>query len=112
METISSTFWNQWLKTAAPGLVVDPKWQVPTRNLREGDIVLVLDDGAIRAQYRLGRVSEVYEGHDGKVRKAKIVYKRYKVGGIGVKYTGSVPQFVTRPVQRLVMILPVEDQKD
>ena len=77
-----------------------------------GDIVLILDGGTLRAEYRLGRVQEVYPGDDGLVRKTKIAYRRYKVGDVGIKYTGSIQQFVIRPVQRLVMVLPVEGTED
>ena len=54
-------------------------------------------------------VQEVYPDAAGVVRKVKVAYRRYKVGVVGVRYTGSIEQFVIRPVQRLVLVLPVEN---
>ena len=112
VQTVNSTFWSSWMKIATPALVINEKWQVTKRNLQPGDIVLIMDKGVMRAEYRLGYVEEVYPGNDGLVRNAKISYRHYKVGDVGVKYTGSIKQFVIRPVQRLVMILPVEDREN
>ena len=108
IQQIAASFWSQWMKTAAPGLILDDKWQTRGRNLQPGDIVLIMEDSAIKAEYRLAMVDEVFTGVDGLVRKVKVSYRRYKVGEVGVKYTGSTCQSVIRPVQRLVLILPVD----
>ena len=109
VQEITSTFWIQWIKIAAPGLIINDQWHSEKRNLQPGDIVLILDSSSLKAEYRLGCVQEVFPGPDNLVRKAKVAYRRYKVGEVGVKYSGSLEQTVIRPVQRLVLILPVED---
>ena len=112
IQEISNMFWKQWIRTYAPTLMVDNKWQTePSRELRVGDVVQVLDDSAIKAEYRLAVVREVYPGADGRVRKVMIVYKHYKVQDTAVEYTGSTEQKVIRPVQRLVLIVPSDNSK-
>ena len=112
IQEISNVFWKQWIRTYAPTLMVDNKWQTePSRELRVGDVVQVLDDSAIKAEYRLAVVREVYPGADGRVRKVMIVYKHYKVQDTVVEYTGSTEQKVIRPVQRLVLIVPSDNSK-
>ena len=101
-------FWRQWLKTCAPSLIVDSKWHTGQRELQPGDIVLVIDTDAIRSEYRLAVVKQIFRGHDGAVRKVMIAYKLYKVGESSVKYTGSREQCCIRPVQRLALVLPAD----
>ena len=76
--------------------------------MKPGDVVLVMDSSAIRAEYRLAIVKEVFKGHDGAVRKAVISYRHYHVGDTPVTYTGSTEQTSVRPVQRLALLVPAE----
>ena len=110
VQQISDCFWNQWIKTCAPSLMTDTKWHSNQRDLRPGDVVLVLDSDAIRSEYRLAVVKTVYPSRDGVVRKVLLSYRRYKVGESCVKYTGSIEQNCIRPVQRLALVVPVDDQ--
>ena len=50
------------------------------RNLKKGDIVLIQDSNKIRGQWKLGKVSEVFPGEDGIVRKVHVIYKNPKQG--------------------------------
>ena len=108
VQQISNTFWNQWTKCVAPGLVTDEKWHQESKELKVGDVVLVLESSAIKSEYRLAVVQEVYPGSDGVIRKARIMYKHYIVGGRSVEYKGLTEQTVLRPVQRLSVIVPVD----
>ena len=108
VQQVCDMFWRQWLKTCAPSLIVDSKWHTGHRELQPGDVVLVIDTDAIRSEYRLAVVKQIFRGHDGAVRKVMIAYKVYKVGESSVKYTGSREQCCIRPVQRLALVLPVD----
>ena len=64
---------------------------------------------AIKGEYRLARVREVYPDTKGLVRSAKVAYTIYKVGEkTGSIYAGSRKQEVIHPVQRLALLLPVD----
>ena len=79
------------------------------RNLQQGDICLLLYESKIVANYRLCRVIEAVPSNDGRVRTVTVGYLPRK----------SRRQVVYHPVpleskevyvQRLVLILPVEEQ--
>ena len=61
----------------APTLVIQRKWNVHTRNLRLGDVVIVADRNVLRGEYRLGIVKEVFPDADGKVRRVLVTYKNF-----------------------------------
>ena len=44
------------------------------RDLNVGDVVLVLQDATFKEKFRLARVSEVFPGKDGRVRKVSVEY--------------------------------------
>ena len=76
VQQISNSFWRQWMKITAPGLITDEKWHSKSENLKPGDVVFVLDSGALKAEYKLALVQEVYPDGDNVVRKVKVMYKR------------------------------------
>ncbi len=67
VQTAVEDFWEKWTELYAPTLIVQRKWHVFRRNLREGDVVIVADKNVLRAEYRLGVVREVFPDRDGKV---------------------------------------------
>ena len=87
---------------------MDSKWHTGHRELQPGDVVLVVDSDAIRSEYRLALIKEVFRGEDGVVRKVLISYRHYKVGDTAVQYTGSREQCCIRHVNRLALVLPVD----
>ena len=102
---VTTTFWNRWCSLVSPGLVVRQKWHEKSRNLQVGDLVMIADTSKIKSKYKLGVVDEVKVSTDGCVRSAVVRY--YIQRGGSAKWT---PEKVTRSVQRLTLILPVEEQ--
>ena len=49
-----------------------PKWTAVVKDLKKGDVVLVLDKDLPRGRWKLGRIVETYPGPDGHTRVAKI----------------------------------------
>ena len=96
-------FWAKWIRDYFPSLIVQQKWHTAQRNLMVGDIVMIQDSNLVRGKWRLGRVSKIKPGDDGKVRNVEIQYKNLKIGG-------PVGDYVTieKAVHRLVVILPVD----
>ena len=109
-------FWKRWSQLAGPGLFVRQKWHLPSRNLAVGDIVWLADQNALRGRFKLGRVEEVHPDNKGVVRDVKVKtclgipasasYTKHN------RETGNYPTTTLhRDVRRLVVILPVEEQK-
>ena len=65
-------FWKRWLREYLPALTERRKWTNDTRNVREGDLVLVVDENSPRGCWPLGRVLRVLPGDDGRVRAAEV----------------------------------------
>lgn len=111
IRSITDQFWKHWTSLYAPALVHQSKWLLENRELKVDDVVLVADQGILRGQYRLARVTQVLRSADGLVRRVRVSYKRYKIGERICDYHGASDVEVERSVQRLSLLVPVEDQK-
>jgi hypothetical protein len=77
------------------------KWKQDRRDLKVGDIVLRKDETAAGQTHKYAKVTRVHTSADGKVRAADI---EYKLPG------ESVFRMTTRPIHKLVLVVPVEEQ--
>ena len=90
-----------------PNLVIQPKWHVEKRNVRVNDVVLIQDTNELRGKYKMGVVTEVHPSQDGKIRKVQVSYKN---NASGPDYKGTKFTRVERPVQRLIVIVPNDEE--
>ena len=109
IQQLADQFWQRWVELCAPNLIVQRKWHESSRNLRPGDVVLVLDKNSFRGEYRLGLIKEVFPGIDGKVRKVSLTYKNYKIGEKISQYSGAKDTVVIRTVQKLALLVSVDE---
>ena len=86
---LADLFWTRWKREYLPTLRERTKWHGADRNVKEGDIVLLLDKQQDRALWPLARVTRTFPGSDGLVRTAEVKTA-----------TGCY----VRPVQRLCML--------
>ena len=107
ISQISTSFWNRWCTLVSPSLVSRQKWHKASRNLQIGDLVMIADSGKIKGKYKLGLVVATTVSNDGLVRSGTVQY--FVRRGVAEKWT---VECVTRSVQRLVLILSVEEQTD
>ena len=63
--------WQRWLKEYLSMLTARPKWCEVKRNLKIGDVVLIMQPGLPRGNWPLGRIV-VFPGKDGHTRVAKV----------------------------------------
>ena len=111
IQQLTNYFWKKWTRDFFPSLIIRQKWHTAHRNVIKGDIVLLQDSNLVRGQWRLGKVSQVYPDSDGKVRRVEVQYKNPKPGERITKYEGRGYVTVTRPIQRLVVLLPNQQDK-
>ena len=111
IQKVVNNFWRKWTRDYFPSLIIQQKWHTAKRNLKTGDIVLIQDSNQIRGQWKLGKVCEVFPGEDGRVRKVQVSYKNPKPGEPPHKYTGRGYVTVERSVNRLVLLLPVDEKE-
>ena len=104
---VTTAFWKSWCSHVSPGLIVHQKWHTKSRNLCIGDLVMICEDSKIKAKYKLGVVDAVKVSTDGVVRSATVRYCIIRKNAKGVAHVTHMQ--VKRSVQRLVLILPVEE---
>ena len=93
VQHLLNEFWFRWKREYLSSLQQRKKWNVRTRLLQPGDVVLVSDSNSVRGTWPLGLVTETLPGDDGLVRKVKL------------RMNGDVFE---RPVQKLVLLLESE----
>ena len=85
------------------------KWHTTAaRELKAGDVVLVSDQNVLRGEYRLALITDTHRSKDGKVRSVTCSYKNFRVGEKLIEYKGAPYTNVTRSIQRLSLLVPVE----
>ena len=121
-EELLDVWWKQWRVQVFPHLLPYHSFKEAKRhkNLRRGDICLLLYEGKIRGTYKLCRVLETIVSDDGLVRMVKVGFP--KQGGrvkvhpkskcvvdVGDKDDYPLLDQLVVGVPRLVLITPVED---
>ena len=100
VQRVINAFWKHWTRDFFPSLTIRKKWHTAHRNVMVGDIVLIQDSNQIRGKWKLGNVTKVFPDDTGKVRKAEVTYKQEQ----------RSPVTVLRAVQRLVVLVPSQEQ--
>ena len=65
--------WKRWTREYLPQWNQRSKWSKEhVRNLKEGELVWLVDDFVKRCEYKLGRIIEIFTGNDGVLRSARV----------------------------------------
>ena len=65
--------WKRWTREYLPQWNQRSKWsEEHVRNLKEGELVRLVDDSVKRCEYKFGPIIEIFTGSDGVVRSAKV----------------------------------------
>ena len=65
-------FWTRWMKEWLPNLNATKKWKEEKKDLKVGDLVLVIESNTTRGSWPLGRITEIFPGKDGHVRVVNV----------------------------------------
>ena len=107
IKDLETAWWDQYKVQCFGSLVPTRKWIEAQRNLSPGDIVLIqYASRSSPGTYRLGRVTSVEVDADELVRTCTVKYSLCN-GEVGKK---AVVKEIRVPTQRLVLILPLEEQ--
>ena len=101
VQYLANQFWLRWQKEYCNLLQKRQKWTTPKRSMKIGDVVLVCDDDSPRNQWPLALVTEVIPSRYNLVRKVRIVTAK----------DGERKVF-ERPIHKLVLLLPKEDNEN
>ena len=112
IEQCYQDWWNLWLTSVWPSLVPFRRWKVEHRNVTVGDIVMVRHQGKVaKPTFRLARVLKAFPDEEGNVRSVVVGYRpRHAADRRKMKYVAKPLEELTASVQRLVVLLAVEEQ--
>ena len=72
-QAYADMIWKRWTPEYLPQWNQRSKWSKEhVRNLKEGELVWLVDDSTKRCGYKLGRILETITGNDGVVRSARV----------------------------------------
>ena len=113
IEELEGAWWNQFKVQCFDSLLPTRKWFDTKRNISVDDIVLIkYSSKSFPGTYRLGRVKKVDVDSDNLVRTCTVRYHLVKqITALNSDTVKDVThKEVCVPIQRLVLILPVEEQ--
>ena len=96
VQYLADQFWLRWRREYLPTLQRRQRWVAKSRNVEQGDVVLLIDEDVPRGHWRMGKVTQTFPSSDGLVRK------------VSLRTGGTV---LTRPVHKLIVLLPTADRE-
>ena len=74
-------------------IVSTQKWHLLKTNLKQDDVVLIVDDASPRSHWRLGKITKTYPDEHGVVRQVLVKTRDHEV---------------RRPIHKLCLVLPAD----
>ena len=100
VQHLANVFWHRWRKEFLPTLQPRRKWEHETKNLEEGDLVLLRCKDLPRNSWPIARITKTFTSADGKVRKIELLTAK----------DGSRKSY-TRPVTEVILLKSEDDFK-
>ena len=87
-----------------------PKWFDNERDVKEGDVILFLkNDGALKSTYQFGKIKEIEQSQDNRIRKVTITYRSHHHVQRCTTYGNDSPVDETNTVTELGEIATTTD---
>ena len=104
-------WWKSWYAGVFDQLFIRSRWKQSLRNVQVGDIVVMRNTGKLTpGDFRRGKVTQADPDHDGLVRTVIVQMYRPDSRRPVAHYQGEGHVQVRLAVQRLVILVPVEEQ--
>ena len=98
---IFNAWFELWLISCVPKLMLQPKWFDSDRDVQVGDIVLFLKkEGELNSTYQYGRVASVVTGRDEKIRAVTVSYRNHNE---------SIDRETKRSVRELIVMHAIDE---
>ena len=75
IQSLVTTFWRRWRREFLATLNTRKKWTEERKNLKVGDVVLVIEQSTPRGEWPLGRIEKVFPDAEGHVRVIQVKSK-------------------------------------
>ena len=107
VQSLTDRFWKTWTRIYFPSLLLRQKWHHTRRNLQVNDVCLLKDSNAVRGDWRLARVNNVFPDNKGVVRNVEIAVSSNLDGS--TKYKPSACHLLKRHVSNLIVLVPADE---
>jgi hypothetical protein len=95
VQYLADQFRRRWRREYLQSLQSRKKWNKVQRDLVEGDVVLMKEDGEYRNDWPMGRVTNAIRSQDGRVRKVSIAIMK-----------DGKKKVMLRPIKELILLVP------
>ena len=112
VSNIYSSWWKAWIEQVLPSLMPIPKWKKRAKNLSVGDIVMMVYEGNLNDDYRLAKILEVHPDEEGRVRTVTVGFRRRCKKEKGEQYKSKPLTMEQMAVQKLCLLVPVDEKFD
>ncbi|XP_055615122.1 uncharacterized protein LOC129761428 [Toxorhynchites rutilus septentrionalis] len=72
IQSLLDQFWSRWIRECLPVIALRGKWIEDVEPIKMGDLVVIVEE-TVRNSWTRGRVERVYQGKDGRIRKADVL---------------------------------------
>ena len=100
IQFLVEEFWNRWRREYLPLLISRQKWSSDHRSHEIGDLVLVVDQLLPRNMWSTGRITNVRQDREGRLRSASVIVSKYKDGSTFRIGTSTLE----RPITKLILL--------
>lgn len=102
-QCFAEVFWRTWKSDYLSQLTQRRKWAGAHKNVKVGDLVIVVDQETQRGKWKLGVIQEATKGNDKLVRKVTVRMANRQLNHKGEPYTAAT--ILERPVQKVVVVM-------
>jgi hypothetical protein len=110
VQKLTDQFWANWHKFYFPTLIIRAKWHTARRNVRQGDVCLLQETDAFRADWKLCIVNEIYPDAKGNVRNVEVKVMTKQDGSSS--YKPGQPNYLKRHVNHLILLVPMDEEEE
>ena len=101
VQYLAEQFWSRWRHEYLSTLQKRQKWHTFQRNLKVGDVVLLMSETSCRSEWRMGLVVHVYPSRDGLIRKVSIRMGDKCIDSKGKRKSVTI---LDRPVHKCIVL--------
>ncbi|XP_067927903.1 uncharacterized protein [Watersipora subatra] len=102
-QRMADEFWLAWKTEYLNSIIPRQKWKTERKNIKVGDIVMILDENVARSDWKIGKVTQTSPGKDGLVRNVEVILGNRHIDSEGKQL--QPPTVLRRAVNKIVLLL-------
>ena len=111
VSSVYNLWWARWIQQVLPTLVPIRRWRKKKQNLKVGDVVMIEHSNVVKDDYRIGKIVQVHPDSSKLVRTVTVAYRKRDMREDPLVYKSKPLIEEKMAVQRLCLLVPVDEQK-